>query len=70
MTKDETPADRTQASHSSDDAVARLLIMEQSLLSMRRFLSTLERDLARSLGEKPRRQKLRNRRQPTAVSDG
>ena len=46
-------------SHPADDAVAMLLIMEQSLLSMRRFLSTLERDLARSLGEKPRRRKLR-----------
>jgi hypothetical protein len=31
--------------HPADDAQARLLIMEQSLLSMKRFLRFLERDL-------------------------
>jgi hypothetical protein len=45
--------------HPADQATALLLVMEQSLLSMKRFLSTLERDLERSLGmaEKPLRRK-------------
>jgi hypothetical protein len=44
--------------HPADHAVALLLVMEQSLLSMKRFLSTLERDLERSLGQgKPQRRK-------------
>jgi hypothetical protein len=38
------------ACHPADDAVALLLVMEQSLLSMKRFLSTLERELEQSLG--------------------
>lgn len=32
--------------HPADEAQAQLLIMEQSLLSMTRFLTNLERDLA------------------------
>jgi hypothetical protein len=44
--------------HPADHAVALLLVMEQSLLSMKRFLATLERDLERSLGVgKPSRKK-------------
>ena len=44
--------------HPADNAIALLLVMEQSLLSMKRFLATLERDLELSLGvEKPLRRK-------------
>ena len=45
--------------HPADHATALLLVMEQSLLSMKRFLSTIERDLERSLSvaEKPLRRK-------------
>jgi hypothetical protein len=44
------------ARHPADHAVALLLVMEQSLLSMKRFLATLEADLSRSLGlGKPKR---------------
>jgi hypothetical protein len=40
------------------DATALLLVMEQSLLSMKRFLATLERDLELSMGlGKPLRRK-------------
>jgi hypothetical protein len=48
------------ARHPADHAASLLMVMEQSLLSMRRFLSTLERDLEISLGvvaEKPLRRK-------------
>lgn len=45
------------------DAVARLLVMEQSLRSMRRFLAALERDLALSLGT-PRAQQRSKVRKP------
>jgi hypothetical protein len=46
------------AHHPSVDAIALLLVMEQSLLSMKRFLATLERDLALSMGlGKPLRRK-------------
>jgi hypothetical protein len=38
------------ASHPADHAIGLPLVMEQSLLSMKRFLSTLERDLEQSLG--------------------
>jgi hypothetical protein len=44
--------------HPSVDAMTFLLVMEQSLLSMRRFLATLERDLELSVGsDKPGRKK-------------
>jgi hypothetical protein len=58
------------ARHPADDAVALLRVMEQSLLSMRRFIATLERDLERSLGigEKPHRTKVA-RRQDEARTD-
>jgi hypothetical protein len=53
------------ARHPGDDAIALLLVMEQSLLSMKRFLSILERDLKQSLGaaEKARLQASRRRAQ-------
>jgi hypothetical protein len=53
------------ARHPAEHAVALLLIMEQSLLSMRRFLATLERDLERALGvaEKPLRTKAARHRE-------
>jgi hypothetical protein len=38
------------ARHPLDDLQARLLVMEQSLLAMKRFLKILERDLEVSLG--------------------
>jgi antirestriction protein ArdC len=45
--------------HPADDAIALLLVMEQSLLSMKRFLATLQHDLELSLGaEKPSRRKI------------
>jgi len=44
--------------HPAVNAIVLLLVMEQSLLSMKRFLSTLEHDLALSLGlDKPLRAK-------------
>jgi len=45
----ETPADQPLA----DDLQARLLIMEQSLVAMARYLRRLEQDLAESLGLQP-----------------
>ena len=53
------------ARHPGDDAIVLLLVMEQSLLSMKRFLSILERDLEQSLGaaEKARLQASRRRAQ-------
>jgi len=49
--------------HPSVDATALLLVMEQSLLSMKRFLATLERDLELSMGSgKPSRRKAARRR--------
>ena len=53
------------ARHPLDDLQARLLVMEQSLLSMKRFLSILERDLEMSLGiHRPRRQTRAKAKQP------
>jgi hypothetical protein len=50
------------AGHPADNATGLLLVMEQSLLSMKRFLKTLERDLERSLEvEKPLRTKVARR---------
>jgi hypothetical protein len=47
------------ARHPLDDLRARLLIMEQSLLVMKRFLKILERELEASLGpRRSRRSKL------------
>jgi hypothetical protein len=62
--------DRLQTTrHPAEHAIALLLVMEQSLLSMRRFLSTLERDLEISLGEdKPQRKKI-SRYREKAVTD-
>jgi hypothetical protein len=55
--------------HPADNAVALLLVMEQSLLSMKRFLTTLERDLEQSLGaDKPRRTKIASRRANQATT--
>jgi len=57
--------DRLEAAHHpADDAIARLLVMEQSLLVMRQFLSAVEQDLERSLGlaEKPLRRKVKRHR--------
>jgi hypothetical protein len=53
-----------RSQHPADHATALLLVMEQSLLSMRRFLEILERDLERSLGlpGKPHRTKVERRR--------
>jgi hypothetical protein len=50
--------------HPADHAAALLLVMEQSLLSMKRYLSLLERDLERSLGpqEKSARRRVSRRR--------
>jgi hypothetical protein len=49
---------RPDVRHPAADAIASLLLMEQSLLSMKRFLATLERDLQASLGlDKPLRHK-------------
>ena len=49
--------------HPSVDATALLLVMEQSLLSMKRFLAILERDLELSMGlGKPSRSKASRRR--------
>jgi hypothetical protein len=57
------------AGHPADNAAGLLLLMEQSLLSMKRFLTTLERDLERSLGAgKPLRTK-GSRRQVKAKTD-
>jgi hypothetical protein len=54
--------------HPADHAVALLLVMEQSLLSMKRFLATLEADLSRSLGlGKPQRSKAARKRSETGV---
>jgi hypothetical protein len=43
--------------HPADEAQAQLLIMEQSLLSMIRFLTGLERDLELGDASRPRRRK-------------
>jgi hypothetical protein len=43
--------------HPADEAQAQLLIMEQSLLSMTRFLAGLERELELGDASRPRRQK-------------
>lgn len=49
---------RKDVGHPAEDAIASLLLMEQSLLSMKRFLATLEHDLQASLGlDKPLRRK-------------
>lgn len=61
------------ADHPVESAIARLLLMEQSLLSMKRFLATLERnlerDLERSFGlkTKPHRSKAKPHRTETDV---
>jgi hypothetical protein len=48
--------------HPSVNAIALLLVMEQSLLSMKRFLATLERDLELEVGSgKPKRTKAARR---------
>jgi hypothetical protein len=56
------------AHHPADHAVALLLVMEQSLLSMKRFLATLEADLSRSLGlGKPQWRKAARKRSETGA---
>ena len=59
-----------EASHPLDDLQARLLVMEQSLLSMKRFLAILERDLEISLGiHRPQRPMRLRAKRPAAVAD-
>jgi hypothetical protein len=54
----EGAAPRQDAGDPAVDAVASLLLMEQSLLSMKRFLATVQHDLEVSLGaDKPLRRK-------------
>jgi hypothetical protein len=49
--------------HPSVHAIALLLVMEQSLLSMKRFLATVERELELAVGSsKPKRTKAARRR--------
>ena len=58
------------ARHPADDSIALLLVMEQSLLSMKRFLSTVERVLEQSLGlEKPSRAKVSRNRAKTGAEE-
>jgi hypothetical protein len=59
-----------EAQHPLDDMRARLLVMEQSLLSMKRFLAILERDLEMSLGiHRPQRPMRLRAKQEDADSD-
>jgi hypothetical protein len=54
--------------HPADEAQAQLLIMEQSLISMMRFLKNLERDLALGSLSPRRRQAVQRTKAPSAGS--
>jgi hypothetical protein len=59
-----------EARHPLDDLQARLLVMGQSLLAMKRFLAILERDLEMSLGiHRPQRPMRLRAEQPDADAD-